>query len=63
MNYGPRSWAASILGFSLAVLVACAALELAADLLLAALPVLLPAGGVALLAVALWRYYNRPGNW
>jgi hypothetical protein len=63
MNFGRRSWAASIVGFALAVLAACAALQWAAQLLLQALPVLLPAAGVVLLGFFAWRYYNRPRGW
>ncbi len=63
MSSGPQSWAASILGFALAVLAACAALELAADLLRAALPVLLPAFGCIVLVGAAWHFYNRPRGW
>ncbi len=37
----PQSWAGSVMGFALAVLVACFALNLAARLLVAVLPVLI----------------------
>lgn len=63
MNYGRRSWTASIVGFALAVLAVCAALHLAADLLRPALPVLLPGAAIALLCLAIWRYVRRPHNW
>ena len=64
MNNGPRSWAASIVGFALAVLAACLALELAAEFLLAALPVLVPVALVTTGTVALGRWWwNRPTGW
>ena len=63
MSNGPLSWAASIVGFALAVLAACFALKLAADFLLSALPVLLPVGAGLLVASAAWRWWshNRRG--
>lgn len=59
----PRSWMSSLLGLAFAVLAACAALQLAADLLLAALPVLLPVAGACLLGLIGWRAYSRRGTW
>ena len=64
MNSGPRSWAASILGFALMVLAACLALKLAAEFLLAALPVLVPVVLATAGAIALGRWWwNRPTGW
>jgi len=64
VNSGPRSWAASIVGFALAVLAACFALKLAADYLLAALPVLLPAGAGLFVAGIAWRWWaGRQRGW
>jgi hypothetical protein len=64
VNRQPQSWAASILGFALAVLAACLALKLAAEFLLAALPVLVPAVIVTTGVVALGRWWwNRPTGW
>jgi len=63
VNQRPRSWAASILTFALAVLAACWALNLGAELLCEALPVLVPVAGVALAGYVAWRLYNRPRGW
>ena len=64
MTPQPRSWAASIVGFALAVLVACAALSWAAELLLVALPVLAPTAAVVGGTVLAWRWYSRrPPGW
>jgi hypothetical protein len=63
MSQRPRSWAVSIVGFSLAVLTACLALRLAARLLLDALPVLIPAAVVVLVSWFAWRYSQRPRGW
>ena len=59
----PRSWAASIVGFALAVLAASVMLSLAADYLWAALPVLLLTAGLVVLGIIGWRLYRRPRNW
>lgn len=58
-----RSWTASLLGLAFAVLAISAALQLAAELLLAALPILLPAAGFVLLGLLAWRAYSRRGTW
>lgn len=64
MSGSPRSWAASIVGFAFAVLAACLALKLAAEYLLAALPVLLPTAAVAGGAALVWRWRSRrPPGW
>lgn len=63
MNTRPGSWTGGLVTVALAVLVACAALKLAADLLLAALPVLVPAVGCVLLGLLGWRAYSRRSNW
>lgn len=57
------SWAAGILSFSLAVLAASVALNLAAGYLRQALPVLIPTAGAVFVGVGLWRFHNRPRNW
>lgn len=58
-----RSWTASIVGFALAVLVAALAVHSTAELVLSALPVLLPiAGCVGLLLAGRW-WSNRRGGW
>jgi hypothetical protein len=59
----PRSWATSIVGFALAVLVAGWALDRAADYLLAALPVLVPVAVVVGAGLLAWRLFNRPHGW
>lgn len=59
MTVRPNSWAARILGLALAVLVACWAINLAAQFLVAVLPIL---GGIAvawILAVLGWRLMQR----
>ncbi len=61
--FGRRSLAASIVGFALAVLAAAVALNAAADLLRAALPVLIPVGIVTLVSIGAWRWYRRPRGW
>ncbi len=58
-----RSLAASIVGFALAVLAAALALDMAADLLRAALPVFIPLGIAAIVAVGAWRWLTRPRGW
>ncbi|TQN41691.1 hypothetical protein FHU33_1068 [Blastococcus colisei] len=63
MSSDPRSWTAGIVGFALAVLVACWALQLAAGLLLDALPILGPVAGLVVVGWAGWRYVNRPRGW
>ncbi len=64
MTSPPRSWAASIVGFCFAVLAACLALKLAAEFLLDALPVLLPAAAVVVGSALTWRWWrNRSGGW
>jgi hypothetical protein len=59
----PRSWAASIMSFALAVLAASIMLQLAADYLRAALPVLVLTAGIVVLGLIAWRLYRRPRNW
>lgn len=59
----PRSWTSSLLGFAFAVVAVCVALNLAADLLLQALPILLLAIGVGVLGLVAWRAYSRRGGW
>lgn len=63
MSPQPRSWAASLLGFALAVLVACAALNWAAELLREALPVLVPVALVALAAYIFITYFWQRDRW
>ncbi len=63
MIFGRRSLATSIVSFALAVLVAAVALHAAADLLRAALPVLIPVGVMTLVGVGAWRWYTRPRGW
>ena len=63
MNRGPQSWTASILGFALVVLAVCAAFNLAAQLLREALPVLIPAGVVAIVSIGLWQWRSRSRGW
>lgn len=58
-----RSWSASLLGFALTVLVACLALKLAAEFLLAALPVLLPTAALGLGLVAAIRWWRSRDYW
>jgi hypothetical protein len=53
----------SIVGFALAVLVACYCLNLAADYLREALPVLIPAVIIAVIGIGVWRWYTRPRGW
>lgn len=63
-NSSPRSWAANILGFALMVLAACAALKLAAEWLVQALPVLIPVALVLLVAyVGLQLWQRRRDGW
>lgn len=58
-----RSWTASIVGFTLAVLVAALAVHWAAELVLSVLPVLLLiVGGVGLVLAYRW-WSNRRGSW
>lgn len=64
MSQGPRSWAASIVGFALVVLAVCWALRVAADNLRAALPVLLPTAVIVASVAVAWRWWiNRPHGW
>lgn len=67
MSQGPRSWAAGIVGFSLAVFAACYLLSLAADFLRHALPVLVPVGvviGVVVALLSAWRWWrSRYRGW
>lgn len=58
-----RSWTASLWGFAVAVLAVCAALAMAAELLVDALPVLLPTLAVLCTATFLWRRYGRSDQW
>ena len=60
--FGRWSPVTSIVQFALAVLVAAVALNLAARLIAAALPVLIPVGVVALIGFGLWRWRN-PRGW
>jgi hypothetical protein len=60
---GPHSWAASIVGFALAVLAASVMLQLAAEYLMAALPVLLLTAALVVLGLIGWHFYRRPRNW
>ncbi|MHB8448992.1 MAG: hypothetical protein ACYDAQ_00740 [Mycobacteriales bacterium] len=63
-NQPPRSWAASALRIALLVLATCAALNIAARLLLAALPVLLPVGAsLVALVVARRLWAKHHGGW
>ena len=59
----PRSWAASLVSFALALLAASVLLELAAEQLRAALPVLLMVAGLGVLGLIGWRLYRGPRNW
>ena len=59
MNRPTQSWTASIVGFALAVLAASLALKLAAEFLLAALPVLVPVVLATAGAIALARGFHR----
>lgn len=64
MSRGPRSWTASIVGFALAVLAAAVALNLAAQYLVAALPVLVPTAVVGGGAIVGWRWWShRRDGW
>lgn len=58
MNRAPRSWAAGIVSFALAVLAACWALNWAAELIREALPVLIPVAVVALVGTIAWRWWR-----
>lgn len=58
----PRSWAASILGSALMVLAACYALNLAAHLIVAVLPILAGSLIVGVLAVLGWKLVQRRGS-
>lgn len=60
----PGGWATSIVGFALAVLVACLALNWAAALLRGALPVLIPVAVVAGMSTVGWRWWQtRTRTW
>ena len=50
----------SIVGFALAVLVACYCLNLAAEYLREALPVLIPAVVIVGIGIGIWHWYHRP---
>ncbi len=63
MNGGPRSWTASIVSCALLVLAVCWALNLAAELLREALPVLIPVATVVLCSYGLWRWQSRSRGW
>ncbi|MGY1651768.1 hypothetical protein [Geodermatophilus sp. SYSU D01119] len=63
MNTGPRSWTTSIVGFALMVLVVSAALNLAAELLREALPVLIPTAIVVLMGYGIWHWRTRARGW
>jgi hypothetical protein len=58
-----RSWTANLWGFAFAVLAVCAVLAMAAELLVDALPVLLPALAMLCAATFLWRRYGRSNQW
>ena len=58
-----QSWAASIVGFALAVLAAAYALSVAADLLRQALPVLIPTAVLVLVGIGLWHWRSRSRGW
>ncbi|MCF6743554.1 hypothetical protein E9529_04555 [Blastococcus sp. KM273128] len=58
-----RSWAASIVGFALAVLAAAYALNVAAALLRQALPVLIPVAVIVLISIGLWQWRSRTRGW
>ncbi|SDN38670.1 hypothetical protein [Geodermatophilus sp. DSM 45219] len=62
MSKGPRSWAASITSFTFVVLAAAFALNVAAELLREALPVLVPVGVTVLVGIGLWRW-QHPRGW
>jgi hypothetical protein len=59
----PQSWGMSIVGFALAVLVACYCLNLAAQYLREALPVLIPAVVIVGIGIGIWHWYHRPHGW
>jgi hypothetical protein len=62
MNNG-RSWTASIVGFALAVLAVAYALNVAADLLRQALPVLIPVAVLVGIGIGLWQWRSRTRGW
>lgn len=51
------------MGFALAVLAAAYALNLAADLLRQALPVLIPAAVLVVIGIGLWQWRSRSRGW
>ena len=57
------SWTSSIVGFALAVLLACYCLNLAANYLRQALPVLIPAVVIAGIGIGIWHWYHRSRGW
>ena len=59
MNHSPRSWASSIVGFALAVLLAGWALHTAAELVLSVWPVLALSTLVVLTVIGLIRRRDR----
>jgi hypothetical protein len=59
----PRSWTASIVGFALAVLAAAYALNVAAQLLRQALPVLIPVAVLVLIGIGSWQWQSRARGW
>jgi Flp pilus assembly protein TadB len=64
VRHEPRGWTASVVSFAFTVLAVCLALKLAAEWLLDALPVLLPALVVVLIAVVVWRWWSgRSRGW
>jgi hypothetical protein len=63
MGQGPRSLATGIVSIALAVLIACYCLNLAADYLREALPVLIPVLIVVVIGIGIWHWYHRPRGW
>jgi MFS superfamily sulfate permease-like transporter len=57
------SWVTSIVGFALAILVACYCLNLAAQYLREALPILILAVVIAVIGIGTWHWYHRPRGW
>lgn len=64
MRPDPGDWTASIVRFAAAVLAAAIALNLAAQFLAPALPVLIPVGGGTALGIGAWRWWrHRHQGW
>jgi hypothetical protein len=51
------------MAFALAVLVACYCLNVAANYLREALPVLIPVVVIAIIGIGIWHWYHRPRGW